>query len=308
MGAAAGLAGSLGGSTSNSSGTRDIAASTVQKLSDNITQASSAKRELQSTVVVHSTQAEHEAIETRTVVNYNHSHALTILYYEVLRHYRVVTEFVRRRPALLTNIHGGIAYRVTPAPPSTQPPYDDIWWPAIYENREVLEAALLDVRFKDCFDIVERKRHHGFVNVALGLPRDHKDKPQEQPQPPYGPKLRFFVFDMKTGGWNSDENDRNVQVEATLWPKNIKLVARNNDVRLNPQGTFWISDQNNSFVGINKTRLQVDTKDWKAFVSALELVNHFLDEAIADLKMIKDVQDSAARLISVATKLVATSG
>ena len=52
-------------------------------------------------------QAEHEAIETRTVVNYNHSHALTILYYEVLRHFRVVTEFVRRRPALLTNIHGG---------------------------------------------------------------------------------------------------------------------------------------------------------------------------------------------------------
>jgi hypothetical protein len=53
----------------------------------------------------------------------------------------------------------------------------------------------------------------------------------------------------------------------------------------------------------NKTRFQVDTKEWKALVSALELVNHFTDEAITDLKLIKDVQDSATRLISVATKI-----
>ena len=58
----------------------------------------------------------------------------------------------------------------------------------------------------------------------------------------------------------------------------------------------------------NKDRLQVDSKEWKALVSALELVNHFIDEAIADPKVIKDVQDSATRLISVATKLAAAIG
>jgi hypothetical protein len=58
----------------------------------------------------------------------------------------------------------------------------------------------------------------------------------------------------------------------------------------------------------NKDRLQVDSKDWKALVSALELVNHSIDEAIADPKVTKDVQDSAARLISVATKLAASIG
>jgi hypothetical protein len=58
----------------------------------------------------------------------------------------------------------------------------------------------------------------------------------------------------------------------------------------------------------NKDRLQADSKDWKALVSALELVNHSIDEAIADPKVIKDVQDSAARLTSVATKLVASIG
>ena len=55
----------------------------------------------------------------------------------------------------------------------------------------------------------------------------------------------------------------------------------------------------------NKDRLQVDTKEWKAFVAALELVNHFIDEAIADMKLLKEVQDSAAKLILVASKLTA---
>ena len=251
-GASAGVAGSLGGSTSSSSGSRDVAASTVQKLSDNITQVSSSMRELQSTVVVHSTQSEHEAIETRTVVNYNHSHALTILYYEVLRHFRVATELVRRRPALLTNIHGGITHLVSD-PPGTAP-RDDIWWPTIYENRKIIDSALLDVRFEECFDIVERKRHHGFVNVALGLSWDYQDKPPEQPKPPYGPQLRYFVFDMFSGGWNGDDVNRSLDVRATLWPINVVLVAHGEEGeitgRLNPLGTFDIPNQNNSFVGM----------------------------------------------------------
>lgn len=58
----------------------------------------------------------------------------------------------------------------------------------------------------------------------------------------------------------------------------------------------------------NKDRLQVDSKEWKALVSALELVNHFIDEAMADLKVLKEVQDSAARLISVTTKVAAPYG
>lgn len=53
----------------------------------------------------------------------------------------------------------------------------------------------------------------------------------------------------------------------------------------------------------NKARLDADTKEWKAFVSALELLNHFIDEGMGDLKLLKDVQDSAARLISVLSKM-----
>jgi len=55
----------------------------------------------------------------------------------------------------------------------------------------------------------------------------------------------------------------------------------------------------------NKDRLQADSKEWKAMAAALELLNHFIDEAIVDLKLLKDVQDSAARLILVVTKIAA---
>lgn len=90
-----------GGGYSTSSGSRDLAASTNQKLSDSFSQASSALREFHSTVVVQNKQEEKQNIQTRTFTNYNHSHTLTILYYEILRHFRIVTEWVNRKPVLL---------------------------------------------------------------------------------------------------------------------------------------------------------------------------------------------------------------
>lgn len=55
----------------------------------------------------------------------------------------------------------------------------------------------------------------------------------------------------------------------------------------------------------NKARFQVDSKEWKALVSALELLNYCIDEAMADLKVLKEVQDAAARLIVVVSKITA---
>ncbi len=98
-GAALGI--SLGGGYATSSGNRNLKADNVQNLNDNFHQQSSVQRELSSTVVVQSRQEEKESIQTRTFSNYNHSHTLTILYYEVLRHFRIVTELKKSRPALL---------------------------------------------------------------------------------------------------------------------------------------------------------------------------------------------------------------
>jgi hypothetical protein len=91
------VAASLGASYSTSAGTRNAAADTVQRLSDGIAQATSAVRRLQSTVVVQATQQESERLQTRTVTNNNHCHALTVLYYEIVRHYLVETIAVRER-------------------------------------------------------------------------------------------------------------------------------------------------------------------------------------------------------------------
>lgn len=102
--ATGGNAWSLGGSTATSDGSRDLAAENVQRLSDSFSQASSAQREINSTVVILAREEEKESIQTRTFTNYNHSHTLTILYYEVLRHYRVNVEWVRRRPAILAKV------------------------------------------------------------------------------------------------------------------------------------------------------------------------------------------------------------
>ena len=98
-GAALGI--SLGGGYATSSGNRNLKADNVQNLNDNFHQQSSVQRELSSTVVVQSRQEEKESIQTRTFSNYNHSHTLTILYYEVLRHFRIVSELKKSRPALM---------------------------------------------------------------------------------------------------------------------------------------------------------------------------------------------------------------
>lgn len=86
---------SLGYAMASSSGDRDVDVETTQAVVDEIAQASHLVRDLRSTVVVQAAQSEREALQTRIVRNHNHSHALTVLYYEVVRHYLV--RALRRR-------------------------------------------------------------------------------------------------------------------------------------------------------------------------------------------------------------------
>jgi hypothetical protein len=142
IGAAAGNTWSLGGSTATSNGSRDLVAENVQRVNDSFLQASSSLRELNSTVVVQARQEEKESIQTRTFSNYNHSHTLTILYYEVLRHFRVTVEWVRRRPAVLVKVPS----RVTDFDAAT-----------LIKNRFLLEPNLADPTLKPAFDLLEKQ-------------------------------------------------------------------------------------------------------------------------------------------------------
>jgi hypothetical protein len=74
--------------TFSSKGRRDVSASMQQHISDSTQQKAFASRSLHAATVSEAAAEERESISTRTVSNYNHMHALTVQYYEVVQMYR----------------------------------------------------------------------------------------------------------------------------------------------------------------------------------------------------------------------------
>lgn len=236
MGLAAGLTGALGGTSATTRGSRDIAVDTVQRLSDTVSQAASATRELNSTVVVQTAQAEHEAVETRTVVNYNHSHALTILYYEVLRHYRLVIEFTGRRPVVLARPGGVIAFPVQAGATLVWQPH----WPAIRANREVIEAVLLDPAQRENLEAMERGHRRQLAEEA-------RKALTPAAAPAAAPTYRYFMIEMRTGGLPADaDNNEDVQVQIKIKTiddaKPLIELKVNGQPRISTAGAFFMAN------------------------------------------------------------------
>ena len=88
----------LGTGLSFSSGKRDLTVNGRQDIHDRVVQGAAAVRSRSGTVVVQASQAERNVLQTRTVTNHNHCHALSVQYFEVLRNYKVVTQELRREP------------------------------------------------------------------------------------------------------------------------------------------------------------------------------------------------------------------
>lgn len=93
VGASASTAKSRGLATnvSRSSGYRGLSSSTSQHIQDRTQQKATSSRDLHATAVVETSEAESTAVSTRVVTNYNHMHALTIEYWEVIQEYEVRT-------------------------------------------------------------------------------------------------------------------------------------------------------------------------------------------------------------------------
>ena len=132
----------IGGGYATSSGTRNIAADAIQQLSDSVAQASASVRRLHSTVVVSASQTERDRVETRTVTNHNHCHALTVLYYEIVRHFLVSTRLARKRDVILVK---------RPLISFTRDALAEI-----RRHRRALESALLDSKLTGCFDALDK--------------------------------------------------------------------------------------------------------------------------------------------------------
>lgn len=205
IGAAVGNAWSLGGSTATSDGSRDLAAENVQRLMDNFSQASSAQREINSTVVIQAHQEEKESIQTRTFTNYNHSHTLTILYYEVLRHFRVTVEWVRRRSALLIKIPD---QRINPFTATD-----------LINHRFRFESALLDPSLKIAFDLLEKRE------AIREFQTEHKIVPKPSEPSFWEGDIEFGLFEIgvKTAEGLNDKTDEMVMVNLIIWDGNTVI-------------------------------------------------------------------------------------
>lgn len=159
----------FGAGISGSGGDRSTSAHTTNKLLDQFRQHSTQRRQQTASVVVTSSQAESTQGKTRVVRNYNHSHAMTVLYYEVLRHFRVTVSGDTGRPALLVQ---RTMHEFSPA--------------LIFSHRRVLERTLLDPRLAPALDIAERL---WALSLLVATP----------PPDLAGEPIRTFVIYLRTG-------------------------------------------------------------------------------------------------------------
>ncbi|RYF90906.1 MAG: hypothetical protein EOO03_02655 [Chitinophagaceae bacterium] len=82
---------SSSGSNATQNSHRDSTASSLQSINDRTSQAASVVRSQRSTVIQTVSQGERVEATSESVANYNHCHAVTIQYFEVLRHFNIQT-------------------------------------------------------------------------------------------------------------------------------------------------------------------------------------------------------------------------
>jgi hypothetical protein len=214
-----------GGASTDSQGMRSVVGDTTQQISDAFHQATSAQRELNSTVVVQADQTEAAQARTRVVANYNHSHALTVLYYEVLQHQRLLT-----RPALIRPVvylkHEAIAFDSSLD--------GDLDYSVIERYLPVISANLLDESLRDCLSVI-RKR----ACLLLNLDRA-KAKRDAQGDPLDDTFLGDVTITIRSG-INGAGNNIRVSVIADAGSQAI--VCLFTDVQLTAFLPGFVSDQ-----------------------------------------------------------------
>ena len=91
-------------SASSSFGTRELAAAYAQDINDRSQQNASSVRNRRASIVREVSQAEHEQISTRVLTNYNHMHALSVQYFEVVQAFRATTQLERAERCLFVPV------------------------------------------------------------------------------------------------------------------------------------------------------------------------------------------------------------
>ncbi|NQY79762.1 MAG: hypothetical protein HRT47_05565 [Candidatus Caenarcaniphilales bacterium] len=107
LGVAGGYAASKGSSSSSAwqNSSRDFSSSSMNQLRDSVMQGASAVRNQRSTVVQQVRQGETLQVQTEVVGNYNHCHAVTMEYFEILRHIAIEQELAEVKECLFVPLN-----------------------------------------------------------------------------------------------------------------------------------------------------------------------------------------------------------
>jgi hypothetical protein len=138
----AGIAGGFSSQSGESSSSawqdssRDVASNGLSQLRNMITQGASAVRNQRSTVVQTARQTERFRVETEVVANHNHCHAITMQYFEVLRHYAIEQKLVQVQECLFV--------------PLLMSEFDDL---KVMRWMDLLRPALLDPNARSIFPL-----------------------------------------------------------------------------------------------------------------------------------------------------------
>lgn len=159
FGLLAGVAGGSGEGSSSASqtGSRTATSSSSQHVQDKTVQAATGVRSQRSTVIQTVSQGERFEVSAESVANYNHCHAMTMQYFEVLRHFMVQTRLADVQECLF------IPLKITPFDRAKA-----LRW------RESMQRRLRDRRLIRAFDALERVNEElsGSDNYydAIGFP------------------------------------------------------------------------------------------------------------------------------------------
>ncbi|WP_406661857.1 hypothetical protein V7O66_04895 [Methanolobus sp. ZRKC3] len=126
-------------STATQNSGRNLSGSTLNRLQDNIAQSASSLRSQRSTVIQTVGQTETMTVQTEVIKNNNHCHAMTVEYFEVLKHYAIEQELVDVQECLFV-----------PLPMSL---FDD---QKILRWRNTLRRAVYGQKLIRGFDAIER--------------------------------------------------------------------------------------------------------------------------------------------------------
>ncbi len=162
IGALLGVGGGFGtgSSSASQSSSRTTTASSQQQISDRTVQAANSVRSQRSTVIQTVSQGERFQVSAESVANYNHCHAMTIQYFEVLRHFEARTRLADVQECLF------IPLKMSPFTPKKALRWRDILFRCL---RKRFLAPGFDALYR-----IEEERESATENYydKIGLPRD----------------------------------------------------------------------------------------------------------------------------------------